>query len=70
MMEPEDGSNDKQKWGQRGCNKMTSGVVYVKNFIRMGFHLKQGKRSNALLDFKIETISQSPSQIGGKCLRS
>jgi hypothetical protein len=27
--EPEDVSNNKQKWGQRGCNKMSSGVVYV-----------------------------------------
>jgi hypothetical protein len=29
MMEPEDGSNNKQKWRQRGCNKMPSGMVYV-----------------------------------------
>jgi hypothetical protein len=28
-MEPEDGSNKKRKWGQRGCNKMLSRVVYV-----------------------------------------
>jgi hypothetical protein len=28
-IEPEDVSNNKQKWGQRGCNKMTSDVVYV-----------------------------------------
>jgi hypothetical protein len=28
--EPEDVSNIKQKWGQRGCNKMASDVVYVK----------------------------------------
>jgi hypothetical protein len=36
----------------------------------MGFHLnplKQGKRSNTLLNFKLETMSQSPSQISGKC---
>jgi hypothetical protein len=29
MTEPEDVSNNKRKWGQRGCNKMPSGVVYV-----------------------------------------
>jgi hypothetical protein len=32
----------------------------------MGFHLnplKQGKRSNALSDFKLETMSQSPSRL-------
>jgi hypothetical protein len=28
-MEPEDSSNNKRKWGQRGCNKMSSEVVYV-----------------------------------------
>jgi hypothetical protein len=28
-IEPEDGSNNKQKRGQRGCNKMSSGVVYM-----------------------------------------
>jgi hypothetical protein len=28
-MEPEDGSNNKRKWGQRGSNKMSSGVIYV-----------------------------------------
>jgi hypothetical protein len=28
-MEPEDGSNNKQKWEQRGSNKMSSGMVYV-----------------------------------------
>jgi hypothetical protein len=27
--EPEDVSNNKQKWGQRGCNKILSDVVYV-----------------------------------------
>jgi hypothetical protein len=29
VTEPEDVSNNKQKWGQQGCNKMSSGVVYV-----------------------------------------
>jgi hypothetical protein len=29
MTEPEDVSNNKRKRGQRGCNKMSSGVVYV-----------------------------------------
>jgi hypothetical protein len=29
MTEPEDISNIKQKWGQQGCNKMSSGIVYV-----------------------------------------
>jgi hypothetical protein len=29
MTEPENVSNNKQKWRQRGCNKMSSGVVYV-----------------------------------------
>jgi hypothetical protein len=29
VIEPEDVSNNKQKWGQQGCNKMPSGVVYV-----------------------------------------
>jgi hypothetical protein len=29
MTEPKDVSNNKQKWGQRGCNKMSFGVVYV-----------------------------------------
>jgi hypothetical protein len=29
MTEPEDVSNNKRKWGQRGSNKMSSGVVYV-----------------------------------------
>jgi hypothetical protein len=28
-MEPEDGSNNKRKWGQQGCNKMLFDVVYV-----------------------------------------
>jgi hypothetical protein len=28
-MEPEDGLNNKRKRGQRGCNKMPPGVVYV-----------------------------------------
>jgi hypothetical protein len=28
-IEPEDASNNKRKWGQQGCNKMSSGVVYV-----------------------------------------
>jgi hypothetical protein len=31
--------------------------------------LKQGKRSNALANFKLETMSPSPSKIGGSCLR-
>jgi hypothetical protein len=30
-MEPEDGSNNKQKQGQRGSNKMSSSVVYMTN---------------------------------------
>jgi hypothetical protein len=37
----------------------------------MGTHLnplKQGNHSNVLLDFEFETMSQSPSQIDGKCL--
>jgi hypothetical protein len=29
MIEPEDVSNNKQKWGQRGCNRMPSGAVYA-----------------------------------------
>jgi hypothetical protein len=29
MTELEDGSNNKRKWGQQGCNKMSSDVVYV-----------------------------------------
>jgi hypothetical protein len=29
MIEPEDVSNNKRKRGQRGCNKMPFGVVYV-----------------------------------------
>jgi hypothetical protein len=29
MIEPEDVSNNKQKWGQQGCNKMPSIIVYV-----------------------------------------
>jgi hypothetical protein len=29
-MQPEDGSNNKRKWGQRGCNNLPSGVVYMK----------------------------------------
>jgi hypothetical protein len=29
VTEPEDASNNKRKWGQRGCNKMSSDVVYV-----------------------------------------
>jgi hypothetical protein len=29
VIEPEDVSNNKRKWGQRGCNKMPSGVVYM-----------------------------------------
>jgi hypothetical protein len=28
-MEPEDDSNNKRKWEQRGCNKMSSSLVYV-----------------------------------------
>jgi hypothetical protein len=70
-MEPEDGSNNKQKWEQRGSNKMSFGMVYVTKLDSNGLPsepLKQGKRSNALLDFKLETMSQSPSQIGGKCM--
>jgi hypothetical protein len=29
MIEPEDVSNNKRKWGQQGCNKMPSSIVYV-----------------------------------------
>jgi hypothetical protein len=29
VTEPEYGSNNKQKWGQQGYNKMSSDVVYV-----------------------------------------
>jgi hypothetical protein len=29
VTEPEDIFNNKRKWGQRDCNKMSSGVVYV-----------------------------------------
>jgi hypothetical protein len=32
MIEPEDVSNNKQKWGQRGSNKMSSGVAFVTKF--------------------------------------
>jgi hypothetical protein len=28
---------------------------------------KEGKRSSALTDFKLETMSLSPSKIGGSC---
>jgi hypothetical protein len=30
-------------------------------------HQKQGKCSNALADFKLETMSPSPFKIGGSC---
>jgi hypothetical protein len=72
VTEPEDVSNNKLKWGQRGCNKMSSDVVYVTKLDSNGLPsepLKQGKHSNVLSDFKLETMSQSPSQIGGKCMR-
>jgi hypothetical protein len=51
---------------------MSSSVVYVTKLDSNGLPsepLKQGKHSNVLLDFKLETMSQSSSQIGGKCLR-
>jgi hypothetical protein len=35
-IEPEDVSNNKRKWGQRGCNKMPSGVVYVRKLDSIG----------------------------------
>jgi hypothetical protein len=31
-------------------------------------HLKKGKHSNALVDFKLEILSPSPSKIDGSCL--
>jgi hypothetical protein len=51
---------------------MPSDVVYVTKLDSNGLlsePLKQGKHSNVLSDFKLETMSQSPSQIGGKCMR-
>jgi hypothetical protein len=29
VIELEDVSNNKLKWGQQGCNKMSSGVIYM-----------------------------------------
>jgi hypothetical protein len=58
-IEHEDVSNNKQKLGQRGCNKMLSGIVYVAKLDLNELPsepLKQGKRSNVLSDFKLETI--------------
>jgi hypothetical protein len=46
---------------------MSYGVVYVTKLDLNELSsepLKQGKRSNMLPDFKLETMSQSPSQIG------
>jgi hypothetical protein len=46
---------------------MLCGILYVAKLNLnelLSEPLKQGKRSNVLLDFKLETISQSPSQIG------
>jgi hypothetical protein len=50
---------------------MSSDIVYVTKLDSNGLPsepLKQGKCSNVLSDFKLETMSQSPSQNGNKCL--
>jgi hypothetical protein len=50
---------------------MPFGIVYVTKLDSNGLPsepLKQGKCSNVLSDFKLETISQSPSQVGSKCV--
>jgi hypothetical protein len=51
---------------------MSSGISYFTALDLNGLttkHLKQGKYSNTLVDFKFETMSPSPSMIGGSCLR-
>jgi hypothetical protein len=50
---------------------MSSGVVYMTKLDSNELPSdppKQGKHSNVLPGFKLEIMSQSPSQIGGKCL--
>jgi hypothetical protein len=47
MIESEDVSNNKQKRGQRGCNKMPSGVVYVTKLDANGlpFELPEARKA-------------------------
>jgi hypothetical protein len=63
-MEPEDGSNKKRKWGQRDCNKMPFGVVYVTKLDLNGLSsepLEARKAFKRASGFQVKTMSQSPS---------
>jgi hypothetical protein len=51
---------------------MPSGITYVTSLDLNGLPIEpaeEGKRSKALVDFKLEIMSLSPFNIGSSCLR-